>query len=505
VAESFTVITKEITQRLGAILGTRVYVGIYSENGQILHQDDDIKQFENFVSNFIKSNFQYLTVGDHSLPLSGHNIVFFKFENAMLVLYTKKGKLGQLLAFKSQMSKYYERVNSAVSQTSGEVIEKEEISVIKEAALTPENILVREERIGIIPEIRKKLTGKERLEMSEATVIRKLDSKKSLIELYQEEGPDFIDENLYKLIQNKLVVIPTHELVQIKCPVCKALHYEYVPKFCLEASPEGKIRKLIINPGVCAHPFLLYIDKKLKVKTQEIKKKISDIEHKMDLSSVSIEKLIGFLGQDVFNNIFHSVFFRRKVVIIEDEPLLISKHVFGLLSRIFGNIHYNEHVVSMTREEFKKNKRMYTNFLVVDAAYNCIINELYSGEEELLEFETNLFKKIIKEPDEHRQFLQTYDAFTRIFLLTEKIIDEIKIYTIKQISEEDLIERIKKNHDIDLKLEDIPLIKKLSLIYYAFNKCCLTHFISIPFLPNFSRTNIFFRECFFSKKLPDLC
>ncbi|MHC1590553.1 MAG: hypothetical protein ACXQS8_00535, partial [Candidatus Helarchaeales archaeon] len=143
--------------------------------------------------------------------------------------------------------------------------------------------------------------------------------------------------------------------------------------------------------------------------------------------------------------------------------------VFGLLSRIFGNIQYNVHIVSMTREQFAAEKKNFSNFLVVDAAYNCIINELYAGEEELLEFETNLFKEIIKEPDEHKQFLKTYDAFTRIFLLTERIIDEIKIYNIKQISEEDLIERIKKNHDMELRLEDIPLIKKLSLIYYTFN------------------------------------
>lgn len=471
--ETFEAISKDISGGLGSILGTRVYIAIYSENGEVFYQEQDLDQFQNFIRSFVLSNFSYLTVGDHSLPLSGHNIVFFKFDHAMLILYTKKGKLGQLLAFKSQMSRYFDRINTAID--AGGVAPTVEAAVpastvaVEEEAIFVSADLVRDERENLIPVLQRKLTGKEKLEMRDASILRMVDGDRTLEQFYEKEGSNIIDEVIYTLFKDKWVEIRDHKPIQIKCPVCKEPHYEYVPLFCLRESPQGNVRKQISNASICPHTFLGYFDKKGKAKAQELKEKISDFEYKLDIFNMSIEKLIRFLGQDMFNNIFRSVFFRRKVVVIEDDSLRISKIIFDLLSRIFGNIHYNEHIVSMTRAEFTKEKKKYQNFLVVDASYNSIMNELYRGEDEALDFETKLFKEIIKEPDEQKQFLKTYDAFARIFVLTEKIIDEIKIYLIKQISEEDLIDRIKRNHDMDLELEDIPLIKKLSLIYYAFN------------------------------------
>ena len=63
-------IVKEITQKLGELLGVRVYITITDPEGNFIASDAVFEEYKEFIQGFIKNNFEYLRIGDHSIPLS---------------------------------------------------------------------------------------------------------------------------------------------------------------------------------------------------------------------------------------------------------------------------------------------------------------------------------------------------------------------------------------------------------------------------------------------------
>ncbi|MHA1263838.1 MAG: double zinc ribbon domain-containing protein [Candidatus Helarchaeota archaeon] len=96
-----------IKENIGRLLGANVSVAIVDSAAEIKYIDEEITDFKDFIISFAKGNFDLLSIGDHSLPLSGTNIAFFKVsEKALIILNSSKGPVGQLLAFKGRMNKY---------------------------------------------------------------------------------------------------------------------------------------------------------------------------------------------------------------------------------------------------------------------------------------------------------------------------------------------------------------------------------------------------------------
>lgn len=100
-------ISKRVAQEMGGILGVRVYISVLDPQGRILITDSAYdEELTNFLFNFVSKNYQFLDYGDHSFPISGKNLAIFRLSNSVLTLFTLKGHLGQLLAFKSKIDKY---------------------------------------------------------------------------------------------------------------------------------------------------------------------------------------------------------------------------------------------------------------------------------------------------------------------------------------------------------------------------------------------------------------
>ena len=108
-------ISREIASELGVLLTVRPYCGIINALGEICYMDSDLEEYKPLIKNFMETIFPMVKVGDHSVPLSGTNMIFFKVsKKAMIILLTKKGALGQLLTFKNLMQKYTPRIDSLI-------------------------------------------------------------------------------------------------------------------------------------------------------------------------------------------------------------------------------------------------------------------------------------------------------------------------------------------------------------------------------------------------------
>lgn len=120
-------LVKEISREMSDLLMRKVYVAIMDRIGQVYYADDQMDQHVDFCTTFVKNNFTVLDVGDHSIPLSNINLIFFKTsENFATILFTKAGRVGQLLAFKRKMDAYGQKIETALSEfiTDIEKIEK---------------------------------------------------------------------------------------------------------------------------------------------------------------------------------------------------------------------------------------------------------------------------------------------------------------------------------------------------------------------------------------------
>ena len=104
--------------------------------------------------------------------------------------------------------------------------------------------------------------------------------------------------------------------------------------------------------------------------------------------------------------------------------------------------------------------------MIIDLATNIVVNEPFK--EEKFDVITNFFKDALSIEDEKEQILRFNSEIERLILLTEPVIKIVEQHKGKMV-ESELIEKIQEEYNLLLKIEEIPLIKELTKIYYDKN------------------------------------
>jgi hypothetical protein len=183
--QKFYQIASQISAELGPALSTRPYVSIVDFSGNIKYMELELESYEEFIVNFAKTNFPLLQIGDHSMPISGTNLAFFKASRkALIVIYTKKGLIGQLLVFKTRMNKFAKLIDSLIPEepTMQETIPfstTSEPEVVAEAE-------PKEDRPKIIPRLLKKIGKKAKFPLNEVVILNYCDGKNTLEDIMRE-------------------------------------------------------------------------------------------------------------------------------------------------------------------------------------------------------------------------------------------------------------------------------------------------------------------------------
>ena len=160
-------ISREIASELGALLTVRPYCAIVNANGEICYIDSELEEYSDLIKDFLATTYPMLKVGDHSVPLSGINMIFFKIsEKAMVILHTKKGALGQLLAFKPIMHKYIPRIDSNIGDIKKPIEEEIEKAPVKEQV----KVEVQKRKSKFVPLLVKDL-GDTKIPIEHATIL----------------------------------------------------------------------------------------------------------------------------------------------------------------------------------------------------------------------------------------------------------------------------------------------------------------------------------------------
>lgn len=194
----FQTIAKEIVGFVGKLLSTRPYVAIVDFMGNIWFTDAPLEQFIEFIQNFVMANFNLLQIGEHSLPLGGINLAFFKVSpKAMIVLYTIKGLTGQLLSFKSQMFHWSERIEALLAHfvieaptdlTSRTAESTSYTSEPTEQETQTAQTPLMERGTRSVPVLTKELSGKEKFSIDVVQVLQLCDGNHSVSQIAEETG-----------------------------------------------------------------------------------------------------------------------------------------------------------------------------------------------------------------------------------------------------------------------------------------------------------------------------
>ncbi|MHA1269090.1 MAG: hypothetical protein ACTSPY_04825 [Candidatus Helarchaeota archaeon] len=472
-------IVKGMSSKLGATLGVRVYVAITDNSGKICYIDDELKKYLNLITTFVKYNFNLLQVGDHSIPLSGSNIIFVKISNrALVVLYTKKGLVGQLLSFKKYIDEYLQPIDNVLKAagTPELVLETPELKVETPEKVIPvetdqrsevvleKKVYKRKKYKNIIPKIRKKIPSNLKLKLEESAILNLCNEGKSIsemINLSDNLTTSTIKKVFAKFIESKWIDIPNYSLITYKCGKCKSQEFTFIPEHIFKYTTSNYIRKQV--SGSCGHDNILFINKKLKPTVIHIERILPMVES-IDFNQLTIKSLIQILGQDIFLNIFHSLLFDKQVLLLEANEFV--KDIADLYNHIFSNIGYDQNINTLSMEDYKLYNRNYVDYLVIHFDERLVLNEPYGKEQEVFGYERKMFEKIFKdEKDENRQILKAYQEFERILLLTEELIEFIGKF--KEITEFEVIEIFERNKNLVIDREDIHICKQLAEIYYG--------------------------------------
>jgi len=200
ISAKFNQILKEISNNIGKIMGTRPYIAIVDYTGCIWQYDAPLEQFIEFIQNFVLSNFHLLKIGDHSLPLGGLNLAFFKIsQKAMIIIYTLKGLSGQLLSFKQKMFEWSDRIDALLSDLQPPQVTPVQITspsathndmAAKSPTIAAPKPPTRDKKRGLktVPILTKKLTGKEKFSLDVAHILELCDGHHTVLEMAEETG-----------------------------------------------------------------------------------------------------------------------------------------------------------------------------------------------------------------------------------------------------------------------------------------------------------------------------
>ncbi len=187
---TFELIAKDIGTVFGKVFATKPYIAILNALGAIMFIDQEISDhYLEFIRNF---NFTFLNVGDYSLPLGGVNLAFFRVsERAIVVIYTKMGFTGQLLAFKSRMYEWAPKIDELIGEITCPTMRSIQNAPVEPAPAIIESAPSTEKKgkgFREFPVLTRKLDGKEKFPLEVAQVLHSCDGKHSIEEICQESN-----------------------------------------------------------------------------------------------------------------------------------------------------------------------------------------------------------------------------------------------------------------------------------------------------------------------------
>ena len=216
--------------------------------------------------------------------------------------------------------------------------------------------------------------------------------------------------------------------VDIVCPICHIKKSINIPMRIIDDSKQ--LTSILIPIGrICEHTFIPFIDKHFKVRGyQKLDALLEDIESKT-------ESFIGLKPQDIDvieikMNIkpemilyaLRGCLFKKKVLIIIEKDLdYLRETIFDFFDYIFQKS-FNTDILILIKEEYRKNKKIYGEFLVL-VGKNIIGKTKKSINIKELKIEGEIVRDFYREVDSISGLKNLKDELRQIYALSHKLLE----------------------------------------------------------------------------------
>ena len=259
--------------------------------------------------------------------------------------------------------------------------------------------------------------------------------------------------------------------VQIHCPSCKENGYIEVSEDALKGVTRGLLAVNIPDGTICEHSFITYVDRNLNIRDYFI----ADFKIELPDIAVSAEKKIP--SKDVINldliklnlpaslitHVLKSIFLKQKVVIIHEQDFL-WEHITNFFDYITADS-FDDTIEIMSREVYKKNKKMYKDCMVFEG--NQIINNVEKLiDSKKIKVEKQLIQSFLAEPDLSYSYIILKNEIHKAHKLAKSVVDYANEQQIENLSLKIIVDYISEMYNIKLHKTYLNFLIDIIISYF---------------------------------------
>lgn len=216
--------------------------------------------------------------------------------------------------------------------------------------------------------------------------------------------------------------------VEIICPVCRTKKSINIPARVIDKSKQ--LTSILIPIGrICDHAFIPFVDKQFKVRGyQKLDALLDDIESKpepiIELTPDDVD-VIGIkmnLKPEMIMYTLRGVFFKQKVLVLIDKNLEYLKDNLSNYFEYIFQKSFDTNILIQSKGEYKRNKRFYSDYLILEGKY-IIGKAKNSIKREELKIENELIITFFREGDSILGLKNLRDKLREIHALSYKLFE----------------------------------------------------------------------------------
>ncbi len=259
--------------------------------------------------------------------------------------------------------------------------------------------------------------------------------------------------------------------VQIHCPSCKENGYIEVSEDALKGVTRGLLAVNIPDGTICEHSFIAYVDRNLNIRDYFI------ADFKIELPDIAISGGKKIPSKDVINldliklnlpallitHVLKSIFLKQKVVIIHEQDFL-WEHITNFFDYITADS-FDDTIEIMSREVYKKNKKMYKDCMVFEG--NQIINNVEKLiDSKKIKVEKQLIQSFLAEPDLSYSYIILKNEIHKAHKLAKSIVDYANEQKIENLSLKIIVDYISEMYNIKLHKTYLNFLIDIIISYF---------------------------------------
>lgn len=262
------------------------------------------------------------------------------------------------------------------------------------------------------------------------------------------------------------------EDVEIICPNCHIKKIINIPKRIIDNSKQ--LTSIFIPAGrICDHAFIPFIDKQFKVRGyQKLDALLDEIEPKTEPleelipEDIDIIEIKMNLKPEMVIYAIHGCIFREKVVIIiENNIKYLKETILDFFDYIFQKS-FDIDVIILTKDKFKKNKKFYTNHLII-AGKNIVGKTKGLVNIDELKMEEEYVRGFYMEADSISGLRNLRDKLRQTYALTYKLIEFYKKEGIeKPLNIKKAMRFLEDSHFLKIKKHYFQLLIEIAFNYF---------------------------------------